>query len=362
MVDNLSRSKNAVRGAIANKADLAEEIGSELATLLPDEFDAFAKWISAYAMRQRPLIKTSAAKTYKDLNSLGCVAAPQLGRQLMWSIAILGLHEEQVREFVRLADEFEAKWLIGDADAALSKLDDIDSVCGRSLWSIENRVALLHQSKGLEAQKSFVVEVTKAAPGSVAGFVAFYISIRNEEATSLAKFLPRTSAVINRQRVGDPAKAYLRSIIADERAATPGELRDVLAYASSVSLIDLFCALRRALKQAATDATYRSSWPTFLALAVNLAKVDVSLVPYVELFGGAITRPAVSNLAADAYWEGDYDTAISLAAARLGAHPEDVSQLSVMAASIRNLAETGKELRASPPYFARCWNRLRLFS
>jgi hypothetical protein len=281
------------------------------------------------------------------------VITQELDSQIRWAGAVLSECRDQLHQFEALQRTFESFWLQGDFAEALIKLTEIDELCGVSLWSIDARISILQES-GLDAQKAFCAAVIEKAPRSIAGFVAYYISIRNEEATTLSRFRQRVIPAINRQRVSDVPKAYLRSLLADEPISEPQVAREFLSYASSVSVVDATMALLHVFDVVATTRDLQHLAPIVAEVAAKLDSACSAFAPYVDLFGNApFHRDIAEHPTEDFLFLGQYEEALHSASDALARNPADVGHLWFAAAAI-SLSGTQMRPGSVPKPFSQC--------
>ena len=117
------------------------------------------------------------------------IAYFNLDRELYWSASVVRVYQDLINLFIRYKNQFEAALITGKYKTGIEILDTIDRTCGYSLWSIENRIAILQESEGLEKQKEFTYNITKNDKYPLAvRFLTHYWSNRAEKNISWYKF------------------------------------------------------------------------------------------------------------------------------------------------------------------------------
>jgi hypothetical protein len=141
-----------------------------------------------------------------------------------------------------LESEFYDMFFAGHREAAEHALDTIEYELGVSNWSVRNRIALLQEVSGLEAQKAYFARVRAEAPrNSVGAFLAYYVSIRNEPTVTPSGFRDELER-LQQQTVDISADAFL-FLLAE--LSPDGPLSDdaceaKLRYSQSSTVIDAY--------------------------------------------------------------------------------------------------------------------------
>ena len=79
----------------------------------------------------------------------------ELDRALLWYILALKLGSKQINEFLVLRANFDHAFLFGEYDTCLTLLDECHEHFGWSVWEIKNRIAVLSEREGIDAQKQY---------------------------------------------------------------------------------------------------------------------------------------------------------------------------------------------------------------
>lgn len=126
--------------------------------------------------------------TYTDINN-----------ELLWAKHILQFHFESISNFVELSNEYSSNLLIGEYESCFNILNKIEESFGHSIWLIKNKIALLQLAQGLEEQKKYAQSIRKELKnGSLARFITYWVSIRNEEQTTANRFRSQIESITNR--------------------------------------------------------------------------------------------------------------------------------------------------------------------
>jgi hypothetical protein len=330
----ISAAKNSLRGAVSDKAAKHVQVLSEALQSLPlSEFSRFADWVDWYPAKRVRLYPPPKISKYADLWLGSFLTVNDLATALGWFSAFLTRNLKLIKSFLHHADAYELACLSGSYDAAHEALDQIESELGLSIWLIQARIALLHRSQGLEAQKGYARAIHDAAPRSVPAYIAHYTSWRNEDATSIERYAAHVREDIKQQPAQDGTKAYIQDRLLGSSEMDDTSLCALLCVASSISIIDAYEAyvgtitevltrseltLDRSAAERALSTLDVDDWRLH-KLRTTLPKADFS-----EL--------AARDLSADcALFRGDYAKAIDLALCQARQTPRDVDALAVAA-------------------------------
>ncbi len=301
--------------------------------LLPSpELPAFADWVDRFPAKRARLYPPLKITRYVDLWHGSFLAINNLSTAVQWFSSFLGRRVGVIKSFLHNLDAYELAWLSGRYSVASGILDDIESSAGLSVWLIQARIALLQRSAGLEAQKSYVMSIHEAAPGSVPSYIAHYTSWRNEDTTSIERYNTRIRADVLAQSIKDGTKVYVLDRLVGNSMPDESTICTVLCTASSTSIIDAYEAWVEAL----TEIISRSD------LAEHRLQADRSLsvidVPDWRLT--KLQKPANWYRSAlrvreldpdDALLAGDYQTSIKLALQQARESPLDLEALAIAA-------------------------------
>lgn len=104
-----------------------------------------------------------------------CGAMPwfrDLNRTLLWYTLVLKANAKELNSFLHQKAEFDHMFLLGQYDRCLVLLDKYHKQFGWSLWEVQNRIAVLNERDGLNAQKQYMRGVLQEAE---AGTIVYYI-------------------------------------------------------------------------------------------------------------------------------------------------------------------------------------------
>lgn len=88
-----------------------------------------------------------------------------LGKNIAWCLALLEIHAADIQQFLIREQEIEWCLLNDDTEQSIKLLDQIDAICGISLWSIGLRGSILSHS-GRHAEKQEFLQRLNQASGA----------------------------------------------------------------------------------------------------------------------------------------------------------------------------------------------------
>jgi hypothetical protein len=211
------------------------------AELNPTQYYPFIQWVNNQLSKQAiDYFRTSGG--YDDLAGVYDKSpTASLERELLWITTRITSLKVRLIAFLKLKEIVEAATLAREYEDAIEVVSKIEKFFGCSMWSIQIRIALEHQAGGLERQKHYVSEVRSVYRTGLLGFVAYHTSVRNEDKTTITKFVDDIRNRIDRHSRYDGAiKSYLKSILAQDWPSSEDKLAEVLMVAQSHSIIDFY--------------------------------------------------------------------------------------------------------------------------
>lgn len=209
--------------------------------LAPALYPAVLQWIEATSYARNVVCPAQFPEEPRKLQQFHPPAPMNLTKEFMWAGVYLANHKEKLRAYARYGNRIRSTLFAGDHNECEKSLEELQRSLGYSLWLLKTRIAFLQQAKGLDAQKEFVANLRSAArPGSIASFVAYYVSVRNEPTTTAERFRTDLSRTIGRASIEDPLKQFLRFHIIAEPIMSVEEMKAVLAHGMSGAVIDYY--------------------------------------------------------------------------------------------------------------------------
>lgn len=171
--------------------------------------------------------------------------------EFFWAKNIIIRNCNTINDFIKLSDRYSHLILYGNYNDAFLILDEIQRKYGYSIWLVKNRISLYQLSGGLEEQKKYTQKIKKELKnGSLAKFLFHWISVRNEDQTSVGRFKNQVEQIINKldseKQIG--AISFLKYHLIDNEISDIEELSHVLRLSHSASIIDYYEAYVSLLK------------------------------------------------------------------------------------------------------------------
>lgn len=163
--------------------------------------------------------------------------------EFFWAKNIITKNSIQIREYLEFKTKYSSQLLLGNYTDAEKTLNEIENAFGYSIWLIKNKIAFLQISQGLENQKKFSNSLKRKLPnGSLTKFLVHWISIRNENNTTIGRYKIQIEQILSKL---DPVKQigtieYLKYQLLEIENQTPEELIQVLRLNYSTSIIDYY--------------------------------------------------------------------------------------------------------------------------
>ena len=193
-----------------------------------------------------------------------------LDREATWARLIFTQQATRLEAFLRTVREYEQEIALGHNDRAMSVLDTIERDFGASLWVIENRIALLQLVEGLDKQKAYLSLIRGQSKSNLVSFIAFYISSRNEEAITPARFAARLIEQLKPWKIEHDLLAYLRFRVANEDPLDDAAAAAILRHETTSAIVDQYDSFVRVAQAVALHGT-EGAQRRFL---VELRKLD----------------------------------------------------------------------------------------
>lgn len=193
----------------ASRNGLLSGMSSARRTVPPKHIPPLVKTIHDTATL-RDLLPEPFPSSYERILAIPRLAPASCEVELLWSCSLLAAHAERLNAFVAARSEIEDHVLASRWKEGEKCLSEIESTYGFSVWSIGTRLQILQQSEGLKAQKDYLEQVlsTEGASG-VLGYVAYLLSVRAEENTSLETLHIEVDDLVQGTPAGDLARFYV---------------------------------------------------------------------------------------------------------------------------------------------------------
>ncbi len=223
------------------RGGLSEWFLDARAALSPEQYRPLLEWMRDLAATQLGEL-SQAPIQYEELAGIYSRApVVPLEHELLWIAERVRLEIRRLSVVVAAMGPIEAAIFAGKYDDALEAIEMLQNVLGVSLWSVQLRLAVEHLAGGLEGQKRYSAEVRKVYRHGLLGFTTYHTSVRNEDRTTLAKFVDDVEARIeNHAYYDEPLKAYSRYRLKNDLPTTESELADILRVEQSHGIVDIY--------------------------------------------------------------------------------------------------------------------------
>ncbi|MBR1208750.1 MULTISPECIES: hypothetical protein [unclassified Bradyrhizobium] len=287
----LRRAKNAVRGAFnvpkspyfestnrwgKAKLSAADLIVGGASTLQHADAEQFLAWVNGFPRKAVQLYPEKPITNPNDLDFSAVTIRMPLVVRLNWLSNFLSKSAKQLAEFVTEKRAFEQAFLHSAYDEAQAVLDTCMAKRGLSIWFLENQIALLQRSKGLDAQKEYSRSINANNRGRLAGVVSFWVSQRNEENTVFSRFRARLQPKIGEWKVDQSLRDAYQVILGLQTFAELSDQRasSALGSLATASLVDAYTSCILALEAVFTKPDWRAQADLLKAVVIRLPQND----------------------------------------------------------------------------------------
>jgi len=263
-----------------------------------------------FGVRARDFRVSRSPSTAQNLRTEPLVLAPvSLQAEVAWTVAYLRHQAPHLNEFLAARKHLQTALVSAPLKTAAEMLDRIEAQFGVSLWSIEQRLALLALNDGLEAQKSYAQRIRQTTNSGVVRFLTTIWSVRNEMATHFETFKRELVSRMPEWTESRPFANYALLRCADFWTPTPYAIGNALRWEFNNSTIDLYELFVRLAQRAVSTAAPTKE--VMLAATGELVKSvnDDRLSALLFLGEGDPDRIAgldhVATLLSDKYYAGE---------------------------------------------------------
>lgn len=258
---------------------LAEWLLDSRAAVEPARYRALLEWMAELSSTQLSEIATVPIG-YDELSGIHPRApAISFEYELLWIVERIRLEGPRLGAFLRAREEIEHSIFVGRYEEALAALTVVEMAFGASMWLVQLRLAVEQLAGGLEQQKQYSAQVRAVYRQGLLPFVTYHTSVRNEDRTTLTKFLSDVdSRISNHSRYSDPVKTYVRYRLKHEFPSSESELADILRVEQSHGFIDTYETFIAVLQKSAASGPDSSMcaliWRCLEALDVPDFRLD----------------------------------------------------------------------------------------
>lgn len=114
----------------------------------------------------------------------------ELERSVIWTTLSISQKSNEINEFLEYRNQFDTAFLNSNFDACEDILNKVHNRFGFSIWEISNRIYVLNEKDGLDAQKRYAQLVkSKLKQGFVPNYLVSCISKQCERNVSVLTYL-----------------------------------------------------------------------------------------------------------------------------------------------------------------------------
>lgn len=241
-----TKSKNDAKvSGIAEKArdfqrSLAAILIASRESLQTSQFEEFLSWVELQTTSQAAPLKSFGILRSELVQEVLASHPLPLQKEVLWIVLRLVQQKDLLSNFLEEKDQLETLYWDGDWNKIKAQLELIETKFGRTLWGLEANITLKQEFVGLEEQKKIVNLERKLSPRSLAAYLAYNYSARNEPTAVLSRHYEEVSTRIDRLGVTSMLKSFLRYSLLNQEILSEKEASEVLQVAQSLSEIDLY--------------------------------------------------------------------------------------------------------------------------
>jgi DNA-directed RNA polymerase subunit F len=231
-------SKEAIDRAKLYRNGLRGTLVSARSDLSVDERQEFLTWLQRLSKTGGGQIERALA--FDLIVNLLVSSRISLVDEFKWIAARLSPHIDALREFRTLAEQLNCSFWRNEQVEVERLAAKIEEEFGPSIWSIETNLALTQFYHGLEAQKKYAAKIRRAYPKGLPAYISHFVSIRNEDRSTMRVFRHDAIRKIESADVMPRARTYLLYKIADVFTGTASEISAILATEQGQSILDIY--------------------------------------------------------------------------------------------------------------------------
>ena len=203
-------------------------------------FTSFLEWGSKLKHKGQPLLGHDFPRSFTQIKTATPLHPLELDKELKWAATKITPYKDELSAYFELSLGFSKSLLKSEYETSSHILDTIEENYGVSFWLIENKLALLHLWKGLEAQKEFSSKIIEETPNSYSSMVAYYVSERNEDSVTPFRFKHKIDDLVNSYNLKPDVATYLSYRLSDGFPVNINRVSEILAHDSASCIIDLY--------------------------------------------------------------------------------------------------------------------------
>ncbi|MFD2233539.1 hypothetical protein [Phaeospirillum tilakii] len=269
----------------------------------------------------------------QDISSICTTPVPSpvpLATEVAWVCELIRANAHLLNRFLADSAALERLLLQGNFNECLDIIREIESYSGASIWAVENRIAILQRSGGLEAQKEYASLVRMNRTRSdVFGFMVHNISYRAEDSVTAFRFTSFMKDYLDNQPIPKGLNEYLSYRLACLCPNTHDGIASILRHEQVSSPIDLYDTFVDLVQYALTSGQ-RDVADIFLnevvALVgeVNDPKLKLALFSAGMLDGDLPLAPMNCSIQYS-YYNNDIDLLVCAIEAELPRQPDNIA-------------------------------------
>lgn len=157
---------------------------------------------------------------------------------LRWYALIIEGNAKLLNSYLRERANYESLFINGEYEKAEKLLDEINQRFGYSLWSVDTRFALYEYIGGLEKNKEFLADITKATSDVWVSVSADFFSFKAEKSVNNRQYVHRVDNFLS--ALGTDIKPYFSEKLYPISDIGIDDIYNILYFNSSLSVVDMY--------------------------------------------------------------------------------------------------------------------------
>jgi len=316
---------NRIRGAVGNRkswAPIHNALDAVKNDANPANYQRLLSLIRVSPMAAAALPALAASRRLSGVQAITPLDTSPIHREILWCASVIAANSEKIADYIALRNTFNELVLRGRYGEATLTLNRIERSFGLTLWTIENRIALLMRQGGFENLRSYVSFVTKTYKRSFLAFFVANVRERNESRVSAKGYERRLRDRAKAWKIESDQRDYIFFRLLGQMPVSPSAAASILAFEAASSLIDLYETFITILTNlSASPDLQHGSIRTALE---QLAHIEDHCLKNLEYaFGRSAPVPDIDPLYLELLLKGNYDAAAEELSKHLHDDPND---------------------------------------
>lgn len=240
-----------------------------------------------------------------------------LPNEIIWSISLCLLFNNELREFVNLSKNLENYLFDDDRGKYKETLDSIEYKFGQSIWLIENKLSLYQHWDGTESKQQFILNIRSNKGLSFLTECLVHFIGKRVEGTSIPGHLQAELSRLLKHADIKIVHEYIKAKVFDINNLSIEQIQAILFIEYKSSIIDLYESLIAIFRWTVTNEEILIKLKPLLSRPLNFlykATKDERLIPILLSYEIEIIREENKYREAliELYTKGEYEKVVCI--------------------------------------------------